>query len=818
MTEGIVKNKAFRLSLLGGLIFLNTCSLFNNDNSSSTGNNLDTAFGTGGIVTTNIGRSNGFDSANSVAIQTDGKIVAAGSMYNGSEDVLALARFNTDGSLDTTFGTGGYAVTDTGPWASYSYAYARSVAVQSNGKIVVAGYSAYNFVLVRYNPDGSLDTTFGTDGLVMNPEVNYFIFSMGLQSNGKIVTAGETQIGANMVFALKRFNSDGSLDPAFGLGGLVTTTIGTDSSANLVSILSDGKIIAAGYSDSSFVMVKYSTDGSLDTTFGIGGVVTISQISYYGGLAIQLDGKIVVAGDSNSDSFLIRYEVDGSLDTTFGTGGMVTNSGFIFSINSIAFQSDGKIVAAGGSGQDFRVARYNVDGSLDTTFGTGGLVTNDIGGDYDTAESLAIQIDGKIVVVGYALNNSKHVFPLVRYNTEGSLDTTFGANGMIITTIPAGNDFVRSVAIQSDGKIVAGGYSWNGMYNTFALARYSTDGSLDTTFGSGGMVTTDIGGDDSRVQSVAIQSDGKIIAAGYAVIPTRAYDFTLVRYNSDGSLDSNFGAGGVVTTDIGTFGYDYAQSVAIQSDGKIVAAGYSSTWDGKNSTFALVRYNNDGSLDTTFNSTGIVTQIWFLGSTSFIYSVAIQPDGKIIIAGSALGDPLLFLMRFNNDGSVDSAFATGGLLVVAPIGQSASASSVTVQSDGKIVAVGWASNFTNTKIALVRFNIDGSPDTTFGTDGIVTNAIGKNSSANSVAIQSDGKIVVAGSTNNGQKSDFALVRYNPDGSLDDMFNSDGIVKTSIGPGDDMANSIVVQSDGKIIAAGSTYNGTNTDFALVRYLP
>ncbi|MDA9710809.1 fibronectin type III domain-containing protein, partial [Luminiphilus sp.] len=398
------------------------------------------------------------------------------------------------------------------------------------------------------------------------------------------------------------------------------------------------------------------------------------------------------------------------------------------------------------------------EGDLDTAFDNDGRVTTAIGSGTDRAWSVAIQSDGKIVAAGFSNNGNDSDFALLRYNTDGSLDTSFDSDGKVTTAVGSGTDSARSVAIQSDGRILAAGSGNNGNDSDFALVRYNTDGSLDTTFDSDGKVLTDVGGgsgDNGR--SVAIQSDGKIMVAGFSNNGNDD-DFALVRYNTDGSLDTTFGSDGKVTTAIGN-DHDYANTVAIQSDGKIVAAGSSK---GGNYDFAIVRYNADGSLDTTFDS----------------------------------------------DGKVTTAVGTG-------IDRSWS---VAVQTDGKIVVAGYSKNGNNYDFALVRHNADGSLDTTFDSDGKVTTAIGSGTEyAYSVAIQSDDKIVAAGYSKSASDFDFALVRYNTDGSLDTTFGSDGKVTTAIGSDSDTARSIAIQSDGKIVVAGSNYNGSDYDFALARYI-
>jgi uncharacterized delta-60 repeat protein/uncharacterized repeat protein (TIGR02543 family) len=396
----------------------------------------------------------------------------------------------------------------------------------------------------------------------------------------------------------------GSLDASFGTGGAVTTAIGTHlDNAYAVAIQGDGKIVAAGSSFSGttfdFALAQYNSDGSLDTSFGTGGKVTtpIGTADDEGkAIAIQGDGKIVVAGyattASNHDFALARYTSAGSLDTSFGTGGMVTTdfgSNYDYA-NAVLLQADGKIVAAGmaqiGGHAVFALARYNSDGSLDTGFGTGGEVTTPIGALNSMGYAAALQSDGKIVIAGSSNNGSS--FALVRYNSDGSLDTGFGTGGEVTTAIGTGNNAAFAVAIQGDGKIVVAGYSYDGTNNDFALVRYTSAGSLDTSFGTGGTVTTAIGTGAVTygARSIVIQGDGKIVAAGNAKIGS-ALDFVLARYKSDGTPDTGFGTGGMVTTAIAA-GDDYAFAVALQGDGKIVAAG--NCYNGVHTCFGLARY------------------------------------------------------------------------------------------------------------------------------------------------------------------------------------------------------------------------------------
>jgi uncharacterized delta-60 repeat protein len=343
------------------------------------------------------------------------------------------------------------------------------------------------------------------------------------------------------------------------------------------------------------------SSGTLDISFGTGGKVTtnFNGTDAARAMAVQVDGKIVVAGLAavfGTDFALARYNRDGTLDASFGTGGRVTTdfAGGVDTALSVAIQADGKIVAAGMATingiSDFALARYNRDGTLDASFGTGGTVTTDFAGDRDQANSVVIQpeTDGKIVAAGSATINGISDFALARYNRDGTLDASFGAGGTVTTDFAGGGDIGRSVAVQSDGKIVAAGRAVISGNSDFALARYTSNGTLDAGFGTGGTVTTDFAGSVDQAFSVALQKNGNIVAAGQALINGNS-DFALARYTSNGTLDASFGTGGTVTTDFAGSG-DQAFSVAVQRDEKIVAAGQAVNGSLAGLDFALARY------------------------------------------------------------------------------------------------------------------------------------------------------------------------------------------------------------------------------------
>ncbi|MDD5321500.1 MAG: hypothetical protein PHD43_12960 [Methylococcales bacterium] len=413
---------------------------------------------------------------------------------------------------------------------------------------------------------------------------------------------------------------------------------------------------------------------------------------------------------------------------------------------------------------------------------------------------------------------------------------TFDEKGKVITDFSGYYDASKSMTLQADGKIlVAGiGASAASFENNggFALVRYNNDGSLDTGFSDDGKIITELGPYHDSGNSVIVQADGKILVVGssqYSTSPLTSFgnfNFALVRYNSDGSLDTSFSDDGIVITRLGSNTSDSGASVAVQTDGKILVAGSSYNFAEQKSIFVLVRYNSDGSLDTGFSGDGKVTTEPDSDAGYDGNSVVVQADGKILVAGSSGGD--FTLVRYNSDGSLDTSFSDDGIVITDMGSFSDNGKSVTVQADGKILVAGSSYNTDNiigkNYFALVRYNSDGSLDAGFSGDGKVTTELdsGAGYDGSSVVVQADGKILVAGSSGD----DFTLVRYNSDGSLDTSFSGDGKVTTSFGAYKDSGNSVAVQADGKIVVSGSSYNirsAVNTsyyeiesDFAIVRY--
>lgn len=390
-------------------------------------------------------------------------------------------------------------------------------------------------------------------------------------------------------------------------------------------------------------------------------------------------------------------------------------------------------------------------GTLDPTFDGDGIVTTSMGTDVDEVEDLAIQDDGKIVVVGTVNNGAVDNFGVARYDSNGALDSGFDGDGKVLTSIGL-LSVSYGVALQDDGKIVVVGTATPGGSFQFAVVRYNADGSLDTSFDGDGIVLTDISADHDQARAVAIQADGKIVVAGLTY-PNSGSDSaeSVARYNTDGSLDTSFGVGGIVTSAPSAL-KGGIEDVAIQEDGRIVGVGR------LDSDLTVWRYDSNGSLDGKFGDGGLAP-IPAVLSFSIAYSVAIQKDGKIVAAGvgvAATGDAVV--LRLKTDGSPDDTFGGDGVVVL-PIGsESDGAYGVALQNDGRILLTGYTYDTGFGSVFVARLDPAGVPDVTFDGDGIVITTLGGTSSGVKVAVQQDGKIVAAGWTENAD-FDFVVLRY-----------------------------------------------------------
>ena len=818
----------------------------------SASDQLDPSFDGDGKLLSTLGTE--VISGEEVIIQTDQKILVAGSVFIDGDLDFALLRYCVDGSLDDGincgtpgFGNLGRVVTDFGGDFHDS---GMDAVLQPDGKIIVAGtssrYPQFDMAVARYNPNGSLDTTFDGDGLVKvdfqnSDERGYAVV---LQTDGKIIVGGVSYISTWGDFALARLCTNGALDdgincgsPGFGSGGKVITDF--SGSSDWISGLAvyDGKIIAGGSGgNKDFAVARYNSDGKLDTSFGGTGKRSVSLGSgwdYGQDVVVQSDGKIILAGggyagDWNTDFGLVRFNTDGNLDVTFDGDGKVLTEFFGNSdrILSVTLQGDA-VLAVGYAmhcyGADLAVARYNVNGSLDTTFDGDGKVTTDFGG-YDAANSVAVQADGQVVVAGDSGEDpSNEGIALARYNTNGSLDGTFDGDGKVLTD-NGGYHLGYSVAAEG-GKIFVAGWSNNSRNHDFALVRFENNGSLDTGFAANGMATADFSAGDDMAVAMAVQTDNKIVLAGRTLQGSNS-DFALARYCPDGKLDdgvncgtSGFGVGGMTVTDFGA--NDYGQSLLIQADGKIVVTGYTSSCP--SSDFAIARYNPNGSLDTSFNGDGKAT-VDFTGQWDEAHDVARQPDGKLIVVGmsrvtNSTAD--FALVRFCSNGVLDDGincgsqgFGSGGKTTTDFFSDADGAVAVAIQSDNKIIVAGEAYVSSN-DFALARYCPDGKLDDGincgtpgFGTGGKTTTDFFEEwETLTDLIVLPHGEILAGGTATRelptGWDEDFALARYTPDGSLDNRFSDDGRETVDFGATDEQGRALAWQVDGKFLISGTS---------------
>ena len=574
---------------------------------------------------------------NTIQIQSDGKILVGGNFTEyDNTGANRIIRLNSDGSIDNTFVIG----------SGFSDEVV-TIAIQSDGKILVGGgFLSYNGTgangIIRLNTDGSIDGTF-VDGSGFNGTV----LTISIQSDGKILVGGVfTDYDGTGAKNIIRLNSNGSIDNTFVYG------TGFNALVRIITIQPDGKILVGGYfSDYNGTplnnIIRLNSNGSIDNTFVYGS--GFNDVIYT--ISIQLDDKILVGGSFTSyngtvSNYIIRLNSDGSIDDTF-----VYGTGFNVLVRIIQIQSNGKILV-GGSFTNYNgtfsnyIIRLNSDGSIDNTFVIGN-------GFNAVVNTIQIQSDGTLLVGGgFATYKATYISKIIRLNTNGLYDSSLFYN--------VGFDGeVYIIDYQSDGKILVGGsfISYNGTFSNYII-RLNSDGSVDDTFVIGN-------GFDGPVNTIQIQSDGKILVGGnftgYDGITLKS----IIRLNSDGSIDDTFvigdGFDGVVNT------------IVLQSDEKILVGGDFSNYDSITSK-KIIRLNSNGSIDNTF--------VGAFGDS--VYTIQIQSDGKILVGGNFTeynGTGSNYIIRLNSDGSVDGTFIYGS-------GFDSNVNTITIQSDGKILIGG----------------------------------------------------------------------------------------------------------------------------------
>lgn len=470
-------------------------------------------------------------------------------------------------------------------------------------------------------------------------------------------------------------------------------------------------------------------------------------------------------------------------------------------------------------------------GALDTTFGGGtGMVLTDFAGGLDQAYAMVTLDDGKMLVAGRASNGFDLDFALARYNADGSLDTTFGVNGLVTTNLGSTQDIAYAMAVQADGKIVLAGQTQRDATSfDFALVRYDADGSLDGSFGTGGVVVADFHGLLDVAYDVAIDALGNVVVAGTASDVNYSYRIGVMRFDASGAPDASFDADGkaviVVPEADGVSLFDTeAYALEVAADGKLVLGGYAFSFNTFEANALLVRLNPDGSLDTTFGVDAAgdgardgYRTIDFAFDGETIHDLIVLSSGEVIVAGDAFGD--LLVARFTADGDLDGSFAGGGAFLLDLAFMSDSARSLAVDDAGRIYAAGFMQSDMSSELAVVRLNADGSADAGFGSGGLVLTDLGGMNDDQAMAVSLNGDtLTVAGfsyNANGGTDYDFALARYittGADTNVAPVANPGGPYAVNEGADVTLDGSASGDSDGVIVSYewDLDYDGVNFD--------
>jgi uncharacterized delta-60 repeat protein len=787
---------------------------------------LDLTFNGNGTNRTGFGNAGVNGSAKAFARQDDGKYVVAGhcvdgpGMPNGSI-AICLVRFESSGMLDTGFGQNGRVIT---PMDGQFLNTANSVEIATDGKILIGGEERSNTnirpVIIRYNADGSLDQTFGIGGKANFPKPAFSyqpIYDIAIQLDGKVLGTGSVSNGGVGQTLIVRLNETGTLDEIFGNGGVVVTDFGTPGSSSVgksISVQSDGNIVSASTFTTAgvkgFAIVRLLPSGAPDPSFGTRdgkafvqfGTADIEAQS----VEIHPDGKIFVAGNARASDVssiaLARLYANGTLDTSFDSDGKVTTHIPGMLASGATVQPNGSVLVTGTNetnGRDLVLVKYRSDGKLDQFFNHGGIVRLDTANNTFGMAVIA-QPDGRIAVAGVnfeATGARPGGMAVFRFGENGELDLSYGDSG--ISTASVGNEKSEAadIALQSDGKILVAGTSGNYPYERAVLARFNTDGVLDSTFGNDGKVVIDTGSEQSRICAISILADGKILIAG-----DRAGDFRifLARLDSDGKLDTTFGSNGIVITQSNAL----ASSMIVQPDGRIVVSGSRSI--SVISSFLLLRFAPNGTLDPSFGENGVQT-IHFEPLTAVTAALALQNDGKVVVCGFvATADYRAFdavIVRLKTDGMLDESFGIGGKVIRDFENGDDIYYSAAIQSDGKIVVGGVSGVASGASFStVVRHNEDGSIDTTFGLSGRSVVPLGLHGQIRSILLQPNGKIMAVGHSSRYGSMDFDVMRFNPNGSLDVLgFGINGIVQVDIAESYDLGRSVTLDSNGRIVVSG-----------------
>jgi uncharacterized delta-60 repeat protein len=777
---------------------------------------LDPTFGANGLVVTAM--RDGSDLLGDVAVQPDGKIVAIG--RDATNERLVLFRFDAAGAYDATFGKGGKVLV---PPRNVT---GTELLLQSDGKIVTL------FGLSRFDTTGAVDTTWGTGGSVT---LGFGPRAMAIQADDKIVLAGRD---GTLHPTVARLTASGAVDTTFGVAGYTTISSNLDHVIAVAVDAAGRSLVLTETGGTVFVLTRLTAAGAIDTTFGgTGSVTTQLRFNGFSGtyfvgrpLAVQPDGKVLVAGrgtsgPANNQCVLARFDTAGALDTTFDTDGYTADfCSYGSSSDAIRVDPNGRIVVLRSSQGSDTLLRFDASGAFDTTFASTGHAQ--VGSHF--SHGLAIQPDARILTAG-AVKRTQNAddAQIARTSADGTADATFGTGGVVTANAGASWDHARAVQVLPDGAILAGGQAGevDPIGFDFTLAKYTPSGALDTTFGVAGKAILDSTA-ESQIAGFGVDGSGKIVVGG-------GHPFAAARFTAAGAPDATFGVNGVTVFHVvGGEGYSYAYGFALDASDRPILSGTCSTTSGRMA--ALVRLTTAGAPDTTFATNGAYLSPPDNRSLSMntYLATAIQPDGKILATG-VVGIPNgvppskgLLLQRFDANGVPDPTFTGSSGGTDGFVGRA-----IAVQGDGKIVVAGSDlppgymlpidqndyAVISGTKVLVRRFGADGKLDTAFGTGGTLATTLGFPAPASLAAFavtDEAGSIYVAGAFG-GPPRGF-LTRLTSAGAVDTSFGANGVIVTSAPGVESVLSALAKQPDGKIVASGYVFQSpTANDFLLLR---
>jgi len=639
--------------------------------------------------------------------------------------------------------------------------------------------------------------------------------------------------------SLANFGNNGIIRPDFGnLTGQPTF----GHLGNSVLEAADGKLYTVSEINGLAYINRWLATGTLDQSFGNNGYSKGTKVNLPMGY-LQPDGKILISGFSSNppngfDFTMVRYNADGTLDPSFGNGGKVVTTMMpgqnMDVIQSLAIQPDGKIIAAGSTngnagapaGADLAFARYFVNGQLDPSFGTGGKLMFSLSPGNDEIQSVAVDATGRIVGVGVSNAGSNGDIAVVRLLPNGQPDNSFDGDGRAVMNIQQG-DGLYALALQPDGRILAGGYSGNGSYDNAILVRFNENGLTDNSFDNDGILVLPAS-QAANVANLRLLPDGRIIGSGTILTTATNRDFLLFRLLPNGNPDPAFnGTGRVVISNAADENINFGSNqLLVRNDGTATVIGWEFSGSPTSLTrtgIEMVRYTANGTPDNSFGNTSRARNFLSQGNVLLTAGIARQTDGKLIVAGrwnkstTLTADFDFVVARYLPNGSPDTAFGNNGFVAV-PMGTGLDlANALALQADGKIIVAGNAVVAAgNTDFAILRLNPDGTPDNSFDGDGKLFVSFGSTTeSILDLLVYPDGRILATGTANMGATGiDLAFARLLPNGLPDNSFDADGkfTQAVSTGNGADNLNAVSLQTDGRILFAGSYNNGGAKAFA------